>query len=50
MMNNANQLNMDMKNNTLKKNKDLFLFFFFVYYIILPDACAGIEKLAVDVG
>jgi len=48
MMNNANQLNMDMKNNNL--NKQRFFFFKFVHYIILPDACAGIEKLAVDVG
>jgi hypothetical protein len=49
-MNNANRLNMDMKNNNLKqkkKHKDLFTILFDFF---LPDACAGIEKLAVDVG
>ncbi len=46
MRNNANQLNMDMKNNNLKKKEKLLL----AIILSLPDACGGIGKLAVDVG
>lgn len=48
MMNNANQLNMDRMNNNLKINK--FELNFVCLFVFLPDVCAGIEKLAVDVG
>jgi hypothetical protein len=38
---------MDMKNNNLNKKKEKLLL---AIMLSLPDACAGIGKLAVDVG
>ncbi len=47
MMNNANQLNMDTKNNNLKTRNDLY---YNIIFLFLPDACGGIAKVAVGGG